>query len=150
MMRFRYEAVSAAGELVAGEMEADTQQAVIERLQSQGHVPIRADAASRGALSRLLGREMTARKPRPARNLALLTQQLATLIHAGLSLDRALELAQSVTARAAERECLAEVLGKVRDAGFDEVILYFNVGLKPHTQVKDEMARFMTEVAPGF
>ena len=45
---------------------------------------------------------------------------------------------------------IAEVLGKVRDAGFDEVILYFNVGLKPHAQVKDEMARFMTEVAPGF
>jgi alkanesulfonate monooxygenase SsuD/methylene tetrahydromethanopterin reductase-like flavin-dependent oxidoreductase (luciferase family) len=45
---------------------------------------------------------------------------------------------------------IAEVLGKVRDAGFDEVILYFNVGLKPHAQVKDEMARFMTEVAPEF
>ena len=45
---------------------------------------------------------------------------------------------------------IAEVLGKVRDAGFDEVILYFNVGLKPHPQVKDEMARFMADVAPGF
>ena len=31
-------------------------------------------------------------------------------------------------------------------AGFDELILYFNVGLKPHAQVKDEMARFMSEV----
>jgi len=30
------------------------------------------------------------------------------------------------------------------------VILYFNVGLKPHNQVKAEMARFMAEVAPGF
>ena len=44
---------------------------------------------------------------------------------------------------------ISDVLGKVRDAGFDEVILYFNVGLKPHHQVKDEMARFMTDVAPG-
>ena len=34
--------------------------------------------------------------------------------------------------------------------GFDEVILYVNVGLKPHKQVKDEMARFMAEVAPAF
>jgi hypothetical protein len=41
-------------------------------------------------------------------------------------------------------------LKKVEAAGFDEVILYFNVGLKPHNQVKDEMARFMTEVAPAF
>jgi hypothetical protein len=30
------------------------------------------------------------------------------------------------------------------------VILYFNVGLKPHTQVKEEMARFMEQVAPAF
>jgi general secretion pathway protein F len=114
MMRFRYEAVSASGELVAGEMEAETQAAVIERLQSQGHVPIRADAASRGALARLLSWEVRPRKKRPVRNLALLTQQLATLLHAGLSLDRALELAQTVTPREAERECLAAVLAKVR------------------------------------
>jgi alkanesulfonate monooxygenase SsuD/methylene tetrahydromethanopterin reductase-like flavin-dependent oxidoreductase (luciferase family) len=39
---------------------------------------------------------------------------------------------------------------KVEAAGFDEVILYFNLGLKPHEQVKDEMARFMAEVAPAF
>ncbi len=45
---------------------------------------------------------------------------------------------------------IAETLKKVEAAGFDEVILYFNVGLKPHAQVKDEMARFMVEVAPAF
>ena len=45
---------------------------------------------------------------------------------------------------------ITETLKKVEAAGFDEVILYSNVGLKPHTQVKDEMARFMTEVAPAF
>jgi len=39
---------------------------------------------------------------------------------------------------------------KVEAAGFDETILYFNLGLKPHAQVKDEMARFMAEVAPYF
>ena len=39
---------------------------------------------------------------------------------------------------------------KVEAAGFDEVILYFNMGLKPHAQVKEEMARFMAEVAPAF
>jgi alkanesulfonate monooxygenase SsuD/methylene tetrahydromethanopterin reductase-like flavin-dependent oxidoreductase (luciferase family) len=45
---------------------------------------------------------------------------------------------------------IAETLKKVEAAGFSEVILYFNVGLKPHGQVKDEMARFMAEVAPQF
>ena len=45
---------------------------------------------------------------------------------------------------------IIDTLKKVEAAGFDEVILYFNVGLKPHAQVKDEMARFMAEVAPEF
>ena len=45
---------------------------------------------------------------------------------------------------------IIDVLQKVHAAGFDEVILYFNVGLKPHAEVKDEMARFMEQVAPHF
>ena len=45
---------------------------------------------------------------------------------------------------------IGETLKKVEDAGFAEVILYFNIGLKPHERVKDEMQRFMEEVAPGF
>lgn len=51
---------------------------------------------------------------------------------------------------------IIDVLQRVEAAGLDEVILYFNVGLKPHTQVKDEMARFikmacvMEQAAPHF
>jgi alkanesulfonate monooxygenase SsuD/methylene tetrahydromethanopterin reductase-like flavin-dependent oxidoreductase (luciferase family) len=45
---------------------------------------------------------------------------------------------------------IGDALKKVEAAGFDEVILYVNVGLKPHAQVREEMARFMAEVAPGF
>jgi hypothetical protein len=45
---------------------------------------------------------------------------------------------------------IADVLKKVEATGFEEVIPYFNLGLKPHTQVKDDMARFMEQVAPAF
>jgi alkanesulfonate monooxygenase SsuD/methylene tetrahydromethanopterin reductase-like flavin-dependent oxidoreductase (luciferase family) len=45
---------------------------------------------------------------------------------------------------------IIDTLKKVETAGIAEVILYVNVGLKPHGQVKDEMARFMAEVAPAF
>src|SRR5215813_175507 len=45
---------------------------------------------------------------------------------------------------------MTDTLKKVEAAGFSEVILYFNVGLKPHAQVKEEMERFMREVAPAF
>ena len=44
---------------------------------------------------------------------------------------------------------ITDTLKKVEAAGFDEVILYFNVGLKPRPQVKDEMARCMSEIAPA-
>ena len=45
---------------------------------------------------------------------------------------------------------ITDVLKKVEAAGFSEVILYFNVGMKPHTQVKEEMDRFMRDVALAF
>jgi len=45
-------------------------------------------------------------------------------------------------------QSITDTLKKVEAAGFSEVILYFNVGLKPHGQVKEEMDRFMREVAP--
>jgi alkanesulfonate monooxygenase SsuD/methylene tetrahydromethanopterin reductase-like flavin-dependent oxidoreductase (luciferase family) len=45
---------------------------------------------------------------------------------------------------------ITDTLKKAEAAGISEVILYVNVGLKPHNQVKDEMARFMAEVAPAF
>jgi alkanesulfonate monooxygenase SsuD/methylene tetrahydromethanopterin reductase-like flavin-dependent oxidoreductase (luciferase family) len=45
---------------------------------------------------------------------------------------------------------IIEVLKKVEAAGVAEVILYFNVGMKPHAQVKEEMDRFMREVALAF
>jgi len=47
-------------------------------------------------------------------------------------------------------QSITDTLKKVEAAGFSEVILYFNVGLKPHAQVKEEMDRFMREVAPAF
>jgi alkanesulfonate monooxygenase SsuD/methylene tetrahydromethanopterin reductase-like flavin-dependent oxidoreductase (luciferase family) len=45
---------------------------------------------------------------------------------------------------------ITDTLMMAEAAGISEVILYVNVGLKPHMQVKDEMARFMAEVAPAF
>ena len=47
-------------------------------------------------------------------------------------------------------EQMIDTLKRVEDAGFEEVIFYVNVGLKPHAQVKDEMARLMEQVAPAF
>ena len=45
---------------------------------------------------------------------------------------------------------ITEQLKAVEAAGIDECILYFNVGKKPHGMVKDQMHKFMEEVAPNF
>ena len=45
---------------------------------------------------------------------------------------------------------ITETLKRVEASGIDEVILYFNVGNKPHAVVKKQMERFMAEIAPVF
>ena len=45
---------------------------------------------------------------------------------------------------------ITQTLKGVEAAGIDEVILYFNVGNKPHERVKEQMHRFMEEIAPNF
>lgn len=114
MTIFRYEAVTGSGETVTGEMEAESQSAVVEYLHGLGHVPIRADNAAGSLLMRVLMVELKRRSTPPARDLAMLTQQLATLLHAGLSLDRALEIAERVVSRRQDRERLRRILEKVR------------------------------------
>jgi alkanesulfonate monooxygenase SsuD/methylene tetrahydromethanopterin reductase-like flavin-dependent oxidoreductase (luciferase family) len=47
-------------------------------------------------------------------------------------------------------ERIIESLKKAEDAGIDEVVLYFNVGMKPHKVVMEQMDRFMKDVAPAF
>jgi general secretion pathway protein F len=105
MARYRYKAVAPGGEVTEGEMEAVDRDAVVARLQALDHVPIRADAiavdtpapAARGWWQRLNQPVGAGRGVRP-RELALFTRETATLLGAGLPLDRALTALQ-VTSR---------------------------------------------------
>jgi alkanesulfonate monooxygenase SsuD/methylene tetrahydromethanopterin reductase-like flavin-dependent oxidoreductase (luciferase family) len=47
-------------------------------------------------------------------------------------------------------DAIIETLKRIEQDGIEEVILYFNVGQKPHALVKEQMHRFMEEVAPAF
>ena len=87
MQVFRYEAVTAEGELVRGQMEAPDRAAVVQRIQQAGRIPLRAEPGRFGGLQ---GRGGTRRISR--RELALLTRELASLAHAGLTVDRALQV----------------------------------------------------------
>jgi alkanesulfonate monooxygenase SsuD/methylene tetrahydromethanopterin reductase-like flavin-dependent oxidoreductase (luciferase family) len=47
-------------------------------------------------------------------------------------------------------EKIIEDLRGIEASGISEVILYFNYGMKPHALVKEQMHRFMTDIAPAF
>ena len=92
MPLFNYKAVSPDGDVIEGELEASSRQAVVDRLHAQGHVPIKAEPrrrsiASPSALSDLLQPRNVTKK-----DVGLLTRELATLLQAGLPLDRALTI----------------------------------------------------------
>ena len=114
MPLYRYQAVAASGDMVTGEIEAATQAGVIELLHGQGHVPIRADLAGDQRLFRW-GQSLWSGSAKPKmRNLALLTQQLGILLHAGLPLDRSLEIALRMLPSDIERVSVRRLLDHVR------------------------------------
>ena len=95
MPLYRYRAVNTAGAVAAGELDAANESEIVDRLRDQGLIPMQVTAAG----------ERTATGIRPAErrrwftprrvtreHLLAFTRELATLLRAGLPLDRALEI----------------------------------------------------------
>ncbi|MDS4021666.1 MAG: type II secretion system F family protein, partial [Candidatus Competibacter sp.] len=116
MPRYRYEAVDAAGETVRDELEAPTPDAAVEQLRDQGLLPLSVDE-SRGGMLRggFLGQPLFSKRPTLSRkSVALLTQQLASLLNAGMPLDRALTILIGVAEDGQAKTLLERVQEKVR------------------------------------
>jgi general secretion pathway protein F len=114
MAFYQYKAVSPAGEVQEGVLEASSTPAAIARLQAMGLIPIRAEeagaaktAAGAGPARPLLSR----RRGVTQADIGIATRELATLLRAGLPLDRSFEILISLAANPK----LAELLGKVRN-----------------------------------
>lgn len=87
MPRFRYRALRPSGGEVAGELTAADERDAAAQLQAVGNYPIEIAAPA------AFGFRLRLPRPRlPARELVLFTRQLAVLVGAGVSLDRALAL----------------------------------------------------------
>jgi type IV pilus assembly protein PilC len=102
---FAYQVRDRAGTLVLGELEADTQAAVAEKLRSMGYAPISIEQKKEGIGSK----ELTIPGFGPKvglKDLAIFSRQFATMISSGLSLLRALAILQEQT----DNVKLAEVL----------------------------------------
>jgi general secretion pathway protein F len=101
MPQFRYRAVTQAGELVSGEVEAPNRDEVLRRIEYLGHLPIEAEpAGAGGALARV---RAAGGKPPRARDVTALLRELAFLIRAGLTLEETLQTLGEDAARAVAR-----------------------------------------------
>jgi general secretion pathway protein F len=111
---FSYKAADRAGRTIDGVMEAHDSQAVIERLHRDEYFPVRVvqtDGRPRlGALTLGVGGSQRV----PARDLLTFTQQLSTLIDAGIPLDRALSILADLSVSARLRQIVQDVAQSVR------------------------------------
>lgn len=114
MPRFTYKAANASGEVLQGEIDAADRATAIDRLRSQGFIPIRAEErASRSATNFSLPL-FTDRRRISDKELALKTRELATLLESGLPLDRALSVLRTIATSAPGRTLIKQVQDKVR------------------------------------
>jgi len=99
MPQFRYRALTQAGDIVVGEVDAPSREEVVRRIEYLGHLPIEAEAATQGILrANLLGGKL----PR-SRDVTLFLRQLALLVGAGLTLEGALQTLADDSSKAMSR-----------------------------------------------
>ncbi|HET9670978.1 MAG TPA: type II secretion system F family protein [Casimicrobiaceae bacterium] len=96
MPLYSYRAVSAAGDVATGEIEAANESEIVDRLRDQGLLPMQiaqsVGVASGASVARAPRQSIFAPRRVTRDHLLALTRDLATLLRAGLTLDRALEL----------------------------------------------------------
>jgi general secretion pathway protein F len=118
MARFHFRAVTGAGEVVEGEIEAQSQAAVVEQLRGQGHLPLAAEPVGTSAgfstLQTWLRQPVFGGRRVRRREVAVLTRELATLLDAGLTVDQSLSLLGHLAQSEGMRRLLADLLQRVQ------------------------------------
>jgi len=113
MSPFSYKASDAEGKIIEGVMEADGEAAVVASLRSQGYIPLDVRAGTVAASGRrrisLTLPKIGGGKSVKSRDLMVFTRELATLLRAGMPLDRSLESLASLS----ENPVLSQVVGTV-------------------------------------
>ena len=99
MPLYRYKAVNGAGATVQGEFDAPGESLVVEWLRESALMPLKIEIAKGGSVGHLRGRRATRapglwfqRRKITQEQLLDMTRELATLLKAGLPLDRAIEI----------------------------------------------------------
>jgi general secretion pathway protein F len=115
MPLFEYKAVAPSGETVQGTMEAASVDMVVLKLQEAGNIPLQARESGAGGLS--LGNLKLGRRGMNSREVGEFTQQLSTLLGAGLPLDRSLQVLLELTENERVKRTVTEIRDRVREGG---------------------------------
>jgi type II secretion system protein F len=111
MAQYLYKATTLSGESVEGSMEGKDEKTVVQGLHQLGYIPIRIVSAEE------TGAESHGFSFLPQRvgikNLLIFTQELSTLVSAGLPIDRSLQILGSVTENRRLREAVRDVLTRI-------------------------------------
>lgn len=141
MAVFRWQGVSPRGEVLAGEMEAPTRDAVLVRLRSQRIQPIPAKIREKG---RGLDRDISIPgfgESIKQRDVVIFTRQLATMIDAGLPIVQCLEVLATQSPNKKLRGVIRQLKEEV-EAGST-----FTDALRKHPKLFDDL--FVNMVAAG-
>ena len=115
MPLFEYKAVSPSGETVRGTMEAVTEDLVIAKLQESGNIPLSTNAAGKGGFN--LDALSLKRRGMNTREVGQFTQQLSTLLGAGLPLDRSLQVLLDLSENDRIKQTVTTIRDQVREGG---------------------------------
>lgn len=111
MAIFHYKAASSTGEVSEGDLEARDLGAAVERLQSDGLIPIRVAPLKAKPEQ---GSHVFSRTRIDQDQVGALTRELSTLLRAGLPLDRALEVLIGLAQTPIVADMLANLRNEVR------------------------------------
>src|SRR5204863_317292 len=115
MPSFRWSAITPNGDVVHGVSEAADRAAMVDLLQSRGHIVMGAELASaRRSLSDLLQIEIGTRRGLDRAMLTEVTREIAIMLAAGQDLDRALRFVVENERNARVRAILGRIRDKVR------------------------------------
>jgi general secretion pathway protein F len=113
---YQYKAVTPAGEVQEGVLEAGSHPGAVARLQEMGFIPIRAEEAStvRSGPAAAAAKPLFERKGISQNDIGIITRELATLLKAGLPLDRSIEILINLAGTPRVAELLTNVRNAVR------------------------------------
>src|ERR1041384_4613788 len=107
MATFFFRAVASDGKVRSGSLIAENEKLIARELRKQGLTPIYVGVAPKGASLEI---KLPSFGKGKRRDVLFFTQELSTLLNAGVPLDRALSITSELTERAAFRFVVLDVL----------------------------------------